>query len=71
MATSCARAGRPRLVVLAFEHARAAGCQWLHVDFDEEGLRRLYFDACGFRPTIAGLVDLTADLPVTSTTSVS
>jgi Acetyltransferase (GNAT) family len=47
-----------RLVALATEHARAAGCQWLHVDFDKEGLRRLYFDACGLRPTIAGLIDL-------------
>jgi hypothetical protein len=27
------------------------------LDYDEEGLRRLYFDACGFRPTIAGLID--------------
>jgi hypothetical protein len=29
----------------------------------------LYFDACGSRPTIAGLIDLTADVPMTSTTS--
>jgi hypothetical protein len=35
----------------------------VHVDFDDEGLRRLYFDACGFRPTIAGLIDLTAQDP--------
>jgi ribosomal protein S18 acetylase RimI-like enzyme len=55
-----------RLVALATERARAAGCQWLHVDFDEEGLRRLYFDAGGFRPTIAGLIDLTADAPTTT-----
>jgi GNAT superfamily N-acetyltransferase len=51
------------LVALATEHARAAGCQWLHVDFDEEGLRRFYFDSCGFRPTTAGLIDLTAPAP--------
>jgi ribosomal protein S18 acetylase RimI-like enzyme len=50
-----------RLVALAAERARAAGCHWLHVDFDDEGLRRLYFDACGFRPTVAGLIDLAAD----------
>jgi GNAT superfamily N-acetyltransferase len=55
-----------RLVALATERARAAGCQWLHVDFDEEGLRRLYFDACGFRPTVGGLIDLTADAPTTT-----
>jgi GNAT superfamily N-acetyltransferase len=58
-----------RLVALTTEHARAAGCQWLHVDFDEEGLRRLYFDACGLRPTIAGLIDLTADPPTTTSAS--
>jgi hypothetical protein len=47
------------------------GCQWLHVDFDEEGLGRLYFDACGFRPTIAGLIDLTAAAPTTTSASAS
>lgn len=31
----------------------AAGCEWLHVDF-EPHLRRFYED-CGFRPTDAGL----------------
>jgi GNAT superfamily N-acetyltransferase len=35
------------LVALATEHARAAGCKWLHVDFDEP-LRGFYFGACGF-----------------------
>ncbi|MEU6746449.1 GNAT family N-acetyltransferase [Spirillospora sp. NPDC046719] len=45
------------VVRLAVEHARAAGCEWLHVDFDPE-LRRFYFDACGFRPTDAGLIHL-------------
>jgi GNAT superfamily N-acetyltransferase len=38
-----------RLVALATERARAVGCRWLHVDFDEAGLGRLYFDAYGFR----------------------
>jgi GNAT superfamily N-acetyltransferase len=52
-----------RLVALAAEHARSASCQWLHVDFDEEGLRRFYLDACGFVPTMAGLIDLTAPVP--------
>jgi hypothetical protein len=28
-------------------------------------------DTCGFRPTIAGLIDRTVDLPVTNATSVS
>jgi GNAT superfamily N-acetyltransferase len=48
------------MVALAAERARAAGCRWLHVDFDEP-LRRFYIDACGFRPTPAGLIDLTAE----------
>jgi ribosomal protein S18 acetylase RimI-like enzyme len=48
-----------RLVRLAAEQAKAAGCEWLHVDF-EPHLRTFYFDACGFAPTDAGLVDLHA-----------
>jgi len=46
------------IVKLAAEHARAAGCEWLHVDFDDH-LRPFYFGACGFEPTNAGLIDLT------------
>jgi GNAT superfamily N-acetyltransferase len=46
-----------RLVELAVEGARAAGCEWLHVDFDDH-LRGFYFDACGFVPTNAGLIEL-------------
>ena len=45
------------LVEHATAGARAAGCEWLHVDFDEE-LSPFYFDACGFRPTTAGLIPL-------------
>jgi GNAT superfamily N-acetyltransferase len=37
--------------------AAAAGCEWLHVDFDDD-LRTFYFDACGFTPTNAGLIAL-------------
>jgi GNAT superfamily N-acetyltransferase len=55
------RAGRQgigtRLVELAVEHARAAGCEWLHVDFEDE-LRPFYIDACGFSPTAAGVIPL-------------
>jgi ribosomal protein S18 acetylase RimI-like enzyme len=43
------------LVRLAAAHARAAGCEWLHVDF-EDALASFYFDACGFRPTQAGII---------------
>src|SRR6266508_1988405 len=45
------------LVALAVDQARQAGCEWLHVDF-EGHLRPFYFDACGFRPTDAGLIAL-------------
>lgn len=45
------------LVGRAASHAKAAGCEWLHVDFEEQ-LAPFYFDACGFRPTPAGLVHL-------------
>ena len=46
-----------QLISVATEQARAAGCEWLHVDFEEE-LTSFYFDACGFRPTKAGLIRL-------------
>ena len=46
-----------RLVELCVDGARAAGCEWLHVDFDDE-LRPFYFDACGFTPVPAGLIRL-------------
>ncbi|MDL5198932.1 GNAT family N-acetyltransferase [Streptomyces sp. ALI-76-A] len=45
------------LVATAAEEARAAKCEWLHVDF-EEHLRSFYFDACGFKETTAGLIAL-------------
>jgi ribosomal protein S18 acetylase RimI-like enzyme len=46
-----------RVVQLATQHAKAAGSEWLHVDFDPE-LAQFYFDACGFSPTDAGLIHL-------------
>ena len=45
------------LVRRAIEHAADAGCEWLHVDH-EPHLDAFYLDACGFRPTSAGLVHL-------------
>jgi GNAT superfamily N-acetyltransferase len=45
------------LVGVATDHARDAGCEWLHVDFDDE-LREFYLGACGFAPTNAGLIQL-------------
>ena len=46
-----------RLIAVAAAEARAAGCEWLHVDFDEEH-RPFYLDACGFESTAAGLMAL-------------
>jgi hypothetical protein len=45
------------LVAVAVREARSAGCEWLHVDF-EDNLKSFYFDACGFSPTNAGLIAL-------------
>lgn len=46
-----------QLVAIAVAEARAAGCEWLHVDF-EDHLRAFYFEACGFTATTAGLTAL-------------
>jgi GNAT superfamily N-acetyltransferase len=45
------------LVAIAVSEARTAGCEWAHVDFDDD-LCGFYFDACGFVPTNAGLIAL-------------
>jgi GNAT superfamily N-acetyltransferase len=45
------------LVRIAVEHARRAGCEWLHVDYGEP-LAAFYIDACGFDPTPAALMHL-------------
>jgi len=46
-----------QLIQIAREQAAEAGCEWLHVDFDDR-LKGFYIDACGFTPTSAGLVHL-------------
>jgi GNAT superfamily N-acetyltransferase len=46
-----------RVVEIAVDETRKAGCEWMHVDF-EDHLRTFYFDACGFKPTNAGLIAL-------------
>jgi GNAT superfamily N-acetyltransferase len=52
------RAGVGRgLLEVAERESRAAGCHWLHVDFEEE-LREFYVGACGFTSTPAGLIAL-------------
>ena len=45
------------LVDRARAGAKAAGCGYLHVDFDAD-LGAFYLGACGFRPTSAGLIEL-------------
>ena len=45
------------VVGLAAAGARDAGCEFLHVDFDDD-LRDFYIGACGFTPTNAGLIEL-------------
>jgi GNAT superfamily N-acetyltransferase len=45
------------LVAVAVDGARAAGCEWLHADF-EDHLRSFYFGSCGFSPTDGGLIAL-------------
>jgi ribosomal protein S18 acetylase RimI-like enzyme len=46
------------LVAKATAEARTAGCAWLHVDF-EDHLTDFYLARNNFRPTRAGLIDLT------------
>ncbi len=46
------------LVAAATAEARNAGCRWLHVDF-EDHLAGFYLNRSGFRPTPAGLLNLT------------
>jgi hypothetical protein len=41
--------------------ARAAGCHWLHVDFEPE-LTGFYLGPCGFTSTAAGLLRLDGGL---------
>jgi GNAT superfamily N-acetyltransferase len=56
-----AKAGRrgigKQLVAVARDAAGDAGCEYLHVDFDDD-LKPFYYDACGFRPTNGGLIEL-------------
>jgi GNAT superfamily N-acetyltransferase len=50
------------VVSRAIAESRAAGCEWLFVDF-EPALAPFYLDACGFRHTAAGLVHLPSWAP--------
>ena len=48
------------LVRRAAEEAKAAGCEWLHVDCDAEAAQ-FYFNSCGFKSTMAGVRSLRTD----------
>ncbi|MFD3997501.1 GNAT family N-acetyltransferase [Streptomyces sp. NPDC058548] len=48
------------LVRAAAEAARQRGAHWLHVDFEPH--LTAFHERCGFRPTAAGLMDLTGPL---------
>jgi len=51
------------LVRQAALHSKRAGCEWIHVDFeDSDGLGPFYLSACGFQPTRAGVIHL-PDMP--------
>jgi GNAT superfamily N-acetyltransferase len=53
------RRGVGRLLVRTLiVEVTAAGCHWLHVDY-EQHLDDFYRDVCGFRAAAAGLLDLT------------
>jgi len=45
------------LVEVAEAECRSVGCEWLHVDFEEE-LRDFYLGSCGFTSTPAGVIAL-------------
>jgi GNAT superfamily N-acetyltransferase len=45
------------LVRIAMEQAKSAGCEWLHVDYEDE-LTPFYVGSCHFHPTPAGLIHL-------------
>jgi hypothetical protein len=45
------------LVTEARRAATEAGCEWLHVDFDDD-LSGFYIETCGFTPAQAGVIAL-------------
>jgi len=48
------------LVHAARDGATAAGCEFLHVGFEED-LRNFYIEACGFTQVVGGLMELGQD----------
>jgi GNAT superfamily N-acetyltransferase len=45
------------VVHAARDGAKEAGCEFLHVGFEDD-LRAFYIEACGFEPTLGGLMEL-------------
>ena len=45
------------LVRLVTAEAKTRGAAWLHVDYEPH--LTVFYESCGFRPTAAGLIDLT------------
>lgn len=43
-----------KLVALAVQEAKRAGCEWVHVDYEEK--LETFYKSCGFKPTLAGLM---------------
>ena len=48
-----------RLVLALVAEVTAAGCEWLHVDYEPH--LDAFYRGCGFRPTEAGLISLAPD----------
>jgi ribosomal protein S18 acetylase RimI-like enzyme len=46
-----------RMIEIVRSECQTSGCEWLHVDFDED-LGKFYYQSCGFTPTSAGLIRL-------------
>jgi hypothetical protein len=53
------------MVSFARQEVAAAGCEWLHVDFDDH-LRHFYLESCGFSSTPAGVLRVNARIDKTS-----
>jgi GNAT superfamily N-acetyltransferase len=46
-----------QMIEIVRSECQGAGCEWLHVDFDED-LGKFYLQSCGFTPTAAGIIRL-------------
>ena len=46
-----------QMIEIVRSECQRAGCEWLHVDFDEH-LAKFYFQSCGFTRSTAGLIRL-------------